>query len=52
MRGRTPAMAPWTCAVIAEEPTALVAHGGVCEGGGPTAAVGHSSTRTNPGVHP
>jgi hypothetical protein len=31
MRGRQPALV-FGCAVIAEEPTALIGHGGVCEG--------------------
>jgi hypothetical protein len=36
MRGRQPALAlGW--AGIAEEPAALIAHGGVCEGGGAAA---------------
>ena len=39
MRGRPPALTPGAVD-IAEEPTALIGHGGVCEGGGPTSTVG------------
>jgi hypothetical protein len=33
---------------LAEEPTALIAHGGVCEGGGSPASVGRSSSTRTP----
>jgi hypothetical protein len=33
---------------LAEEPAALIAHGGVCEGGGPPASAGRSSSTRTP----
>ena len=45
MRGREPALAPNVLAAIAEEPAALIAHGGVCEGGGSVLSDRLSSTR-------
>ncbi len=33
---------------LAEEPAALIAHGGVCEGGGSPASVGRSSSTRTP----
>jgi hypothetical protein len=37
---------------LAEEPAALIAHGGVCEGGGSPASAGRSSSTRTPATRP